>query len=339
MSKLIRDLKEAEQRRKAEDDQLAADREGEAAALAWLADEANGTARATEIRETQREALEVARRRAKAEAAAIEQARARLKADIAARTLTAERIALERDNERLARQRQEAEEQALAEARRREQAAADLRDAIAARLKRETEALAVAEARAQSEQAAVQAANEKTQMERSLEAVEMSRVAAERDAADLAKQRGDRENEAAQAKAARREVQAHLRQMAAQAHGPSTRPAGLDQPTVQMDSSNAAIVDQLEDSAPSRRGYLVPGVALAALLLGTALGWLVATESQPPATAVVAAPAPLPATTPAPPPATLRLETDAEAFGRRVATADFQDQDSNRRLINPSAIQ
>ncbi len=337
MSKLIRDLKEAEQRRQSGNEQLAADREGEAAALAWLADEANGTARAMEVQETQREALEVAQRRAKAEAAAIEQARARLKADIAARTLTAERIALERDNERLARQRQVAEELALGEARRREQAAADLRDAIAARLKRETEAQAVAEARVQSEQAAVAAANEKAQMERSLEAIEMSRVAAEHDAAVVAEQRGDREKEAELAKAARREVQAQLRRVTAQARGPTTRPAGLDQPTVQMGSSNAAIADRLADSPPSRRGYLVPGVALVALILGAASGWLAATDDQPPVVEAVAAPVPV--AIPAPPSATLRLETDIEAFGRRVATADFQDQDSNRRLNNPSAIQ
>jgi hypothetical protein len=35
--------------------------------------------------------------------------------------------------------------------------------------------------------------------------------------------------------------------------------------------------------------------------------------------------------------ATLRLDTDAEGFGRRAATADFQD--SSRRRVSPSAIQ
>jgi hypothetical protein len=57
------------------------------------------------------------------------------------------------------------------------------------------------------------------------------------------------------------------------------------------------------------------------LVTGVLLGWLAAAKLGT-GTADVAA---------------LRLDTDAEAFGRRAATADFQD--SSRRRVSPSAIQ
>lgn len=331
MSKLMRELKEAEQRRKAEENPLAAERDGEAAALAWLAEEMRGTAKATEAQETQREAQEVARRRADAEAAAVEQARARLKAEIAARALTLERVALERDNERQARQRQEAEELTLAEAQRREQAAVDLRTAIAARLKRETQAKAVAEARVASEQAALQAANEKIQLERSLEATSLSRIAAERDATYLAEQRAAREAEAARAKAARIEADSQLRQATAAAQQATEELDNFDHPTVLIDPDTTELAEAA--APPPRPPFKGIGVA-AGLVAGIALGWLsVGLFGSPEAPPPVAQPAP----TAIAAAHELRLDTDVEAFASRAATADFQD--SSRRLVNPSATQ
>jgi hypothetical protein len=232
--------------------------------------------------------------------------------------LAAERAAIERDAGRLAWQRQQLEEQALVEAQRREQAAADLRDATAARLKRENQARELAEARLASEQAALQAANDKIQMERSIEASTLSRVAAERDAARLAAQRALREEEAARAEAARRDAETQLRQAAAAAQqagdrldvfGPSTVPADAPaRPAPGVES-------------PPRPGRATWPLALAAtLLMGVLAGWLAAVKLGTVESA-----------------AALRLDTDAEAFGRRAATADFQD--SSRRRVSPSAIQ
>jgi hypothetical protein len=306
MSKLMRDLAEAEERRKSEENRLAAERDGEADALAWLAEEARGTAKATEIQETQRAAQEVARRRAEAEAAAIQQARARLKAETAARALTLERVALERDAERLAQQRREAEELALAEARRREQAAAELRVAIAARLKRETQAKESTDARVASEQAAVQAANERIQMERSLEAIALSRRAAEQDFAQLAEQRALREAEAIQAGVVRREAEAEL-------HPAVDGADNFGHPTVlaELPETKTASV-AAEASPPPPLPKMV--AAVAGLVVGVALGWLCAEQFG-------ATSAPQPLAQPAPKPTLaqeLRLDTDAEAFGRRA---------------------
>jgi hypothetical protein len=317
MSKLMRDLKDAEQRRKSEDDQLAADRDGEAAALAWLAGEASGTARATDIQETQREAQEVARRRADAEAAAIEQARVRLKADIAARAMTLERVALERGNERLAQQRLEAEELALAEARRRELALSDLRDAVAARLERETQAREAAEKRAASEEAALRAANDKLQMERSIEATALSRAAAEHDATQLAQKRAQRQAEAAKAEVARCEAEAQLR-LAAEAAA-TVECDRFDQPTVMGDYVASEVAG--EAAPPHSLSWQIAAVA-AVLVLGIALGWLGAEQYS--ATAV-------PKISP-----DLRFDADVEAFGLRAAKADYE---SSLRLVSPRAIQ
>jgi len=232
--------------------------------------------------------------------------------------LAAERAAIERDAGRLARQRQQLEEQALADAQRREQAAADLRDATAARLKREVQARALAEARVASEQAALQAANEKIQMERSLEANALSRVAAERDAAQLAAQRALREAEAARAEAARREAEAQLREAAAAAQNAGDRFDALGPPTVPADAPARPVPDVESPAQPRRAAW--PLALAATLLLGMLAGWFAATKPGGTEGA-----------------ATMRLDADIEAFGRRAATADFQD--SSRRRVSPSAIQ
>jgi hypothetical protein len=315
MSKLMRDLAEAEERRKSEENRLVAERDGEAAALAWLAEEAHGTAKATEVQDTQRAAQEVARRRAEAEAAAVEQARARLKAETAARALTLERVALERDAERLAQQRREAEELALAEARRREQAAADLRVAIAARLKRETQAKDLAEARVASEQAALQAPNDKIQMERSLEATYLSRVAAERDVAQLAEQRVRREAEAALVETARRGAEAQLRPAAGVGEQPEADEMdSFGQTTIMADRPKTEVAEVAEENPSSPPPLSLWVVAVAGLVLGIALGWLGAEQFG------VTAP-PQSTSKPAPkltPTSELRLDTDVESFGSRA---------------------
>lgn len=315
MSKLMRDLAEAEERRKSEENRLVAERDGEAAALAWLAEEARGTAKATEVQEVQRAAQEVARRRAEAEAAAVEQARARLKAETAARALTLERVAIERDAERLAQQRREAEELALAEARRREQAAADLRVAIAARLKRETQAKDLAEARVASEQAALQAANDKIQMERSLEATYLSRVAAERDVAQLAEQRVRRDAEAALVETARRGAEAQLRPAAGVGEQPEADEMdSFGQTTVMADRPKTEVAEVADENPSSPPPLSLWVVAVAGLVLGVALGWLGAEQfgvTAPPQLASKPAPKPTPTQE-------LRLDADVEAFGSRA---------------------
>lgn len=319
MSKLMRDLKEAEQRRMSEDDQLAEDREGEAAALAWLASEASGTAKATEIQETQREATEVARRRAEAEAAAIEQARARLKADMAARTMTLERIALERNNERLAQQRREAEELALAEAKRRAEALAELRTAIGLRLQREKEANAVAAERAAAEEGVTQAANDNLEMERSIEEIVSSRETAKRDARRFGQRR------------TLRGLEPKL--------GSSEGFGDLEQPTVMvgMDADDTAdatgATEEVAERSDSPMWRIAAAVAVFAL--GVFIGWLGAEPSAtPPAEPVAAVEPVVPA---APPPSfELRLDDSVETLGQRTATADYE---SSLRLVSPSATQ
>jgi hypothetical protein len=322
MSKLMRDLAEAEERRKSEENRLVAERDAEAAALTWLAEEARGTAKATEIQETQRAAQEVARRRADAEAAAIEQARARLKAETAARALTLERVALERDAERLAQQRREAEELALAEARRREQAAAELRVAIAARLKREAQAKEVADARVASEQAAVQAANERIQMERSLEAIALSRRAAEQDVAQLAEERALREAEAIQAGVVRREAETPLPQVADGSDN-------FGHPTVLAELPETQVAKVAEETSAPPPPLPKMVVAVAGLVVGIALGWLCAEQFG-----TTSVPQPLAQPVPAPILAQgLHLDTDAEAFGRRAESQPLPPP------IPPGAIQ
>jgi hypothetical protein len=311
MSNLMRDLAEAEERRKSEENRLAAERDAEAAALTWLAEEARGTARATEVQEVQRAAQQVARRRADADAAAVEQARARLKAETAARALTLERVALERDAERQAQQRREAEELALAEARRREQAAAELRVAIAARLKRETQAKELADARVASEQAALQSANDKIQMERSLEATVLSRVAAERDVTHLTEQRVRREAEAALVETERRSAEAQLQLRPAAGVGEQPEADELDgfgQTTVMADQPKTKVAEVAEEQSlppPPLSWWVVAG---AGLVLGIALGWLGAEQFG-----ATWAPIPTPTLT-----QELRFDTNAEAFGRRA---------------------
>jgi len=230
------------------------------------------------------------------------------------------RIAIERDAERLAQQRQQLEERALAEAQRREQAAADLRAAVAARLKREAQARAFAEARVASEQAALAAANDKIQMERSLEANALSRAAAERDAAQLAEQRLQREMEAARAEAARREAEAQLRAAAAAARQANDKLDSLGPPTVPAGSTVNQEVEFAAETpeAPPRPSWRISAAIAVAVCLG--LGWFAATQSGLGGRVVA-----------------LRLDTDAQGFARRAATADFQD--SNRRRVNPTAIQ
>jgi hypothetical protein len=327
VSKLMHDLTEAERQRKAEETRVATERDGEADALAWLADEMRGTAKATEVQETQRVAQEVARRRADAEAAAVEQARARLKAETTARALTLERVALERDNERLAKQRFEAEELALAESRRREQASADLRDAIAARLKSETRAKEAAEARLASERAALLAAEEKIKAENAMEATALARAAMERDTASLAEQRLKREDEAARAEAARREAEAEQAQAGARAQELTAQLGSIEDPTVPAGTAP-------EMPPPTIRSRFPPPYVLAGgVLAGVALGWLTAGLFDQAAVPPVAA-----SNVQGRPPVTvLHLDKNIESFGSRAAAADAQD--SSLRLVSPSATQ
>jgi hypothetical protein len=324
----MRDLTEAEKQRKAEQERLAAEREGEATALAWLADEMQGTAKATDVQEVQRAAQDVARRRAEAEAAAVEQARARLKAETAARALTLERVALERDTERLARQRREEEELALAETRRREQASADLRDAIAARLKSESAAREAAETRLMSEREALAAANEKIKLERSLEATALARIAIERDTVAMAEQRLRRQEEAAQAEAVRRAAEADLSQTGVRAQELTARLGSIEDPTVQ---TGLAPAEAPEGSpATSEPRAVSPYVVAGGVLVGVALGWLTAGLFDPGSTPISVAEA-------KPAIVTLRFDTDIDTFGSRAAAADAQD--SSLRLVSPSATQ
>ena len=354
MSKLMRELAEAEERRKAEDEQLASDREGEAAALAWLADEVRGTAKATETENAQREAQEVARRRIEAEAAAVEQARARLKAEIAARAATLERVALERDRRRIAEQLIEAESMALAEAERREQAAAALRDAIAARLESEKQAKAAADARVAIEQAALQATNEKIRMERDLEATTLARTAAERDAVLLAEQNQQFDADLAEAEDARREAEFMLGE-ATTPGTPMARPlAVLEDPTIQVGMPVYDPGGSDLPAVPAKAHSAWPYIAAGALLAGVAIGWMTAGgfDSEPPAipapeAVVVTSTAPVPPAAEAP--ATLNLDADFEAFGRRVeapaapepapSSTPQESQDNSLRRVNPSASQ
>ena len=324
----MRDLTEAEKQRKAEENRVANERDGEADALAWLADEMRGTARATEVQEAQRAAQDVARRRADAEAAAVEQARARLKAETAARALTLERVALERDNERLAKQRYEAEELALAESRRREQANADLRDAIAARLKSETRAKEAAEARLVSERAALRAAEDKIQVEHALEATTLARAAMERDTAALAEQRLQRADEAARAEAVRREAEADLTQASARAQELTAQLGSIEDPTV-PGSLPASRTPEVSPTATTRRP-LSPYVLAGGVLAGLALGWLTAGLFDP-------VPASASATESKSPITVFRFDTDHESFANRAAAVGAQD--SSLRLVSPSATQ
>ena len=324
----MRDLTEAEKQRKAEENRVATERDGEADALAWLADEMRGTAKATDVQEVQRTAQEVARRRAEAEAAAVEQARARLKAETAARALTLERVALERDNERLAKQRYEAEELALAESRRREQATADLRDAIAARLKSETRAREAAEARLVSERAALRAAEEKIQAENALEATTLARAAMERDTVLLAEQRLQREEEAARAEAVRREAEADLALASTRAQELTAQLGSIEDPTEPVGLPAGKMPEVAPATTTSRPISLY--VLAGGVLVGVALGWLTASMFDPVSASASA--------TEAKPPLTvLRFDTDVAAFGNRAAAADAQD--SSLRLVSPSATQ
>lgn len=328
MSKLMRDLTEAEKQRKADECRVATERDGEADALAWLADEIRGTAKATDVQEVQRTAQEVARRRAEAEAAAVEQARARLKAETAARALTLERVALERDNERLAKQRYEAEELALAESRRREQANADLRDAIAARLKSETRAKEAAEARLVSERAALRAAEEKIQAENALEATTLARVAMERDTAALAEQRLQREDDAARAEAVRREAEVDLAQASTRAQELTAQLGSIEDPTLPGGLPPGKTPDMSPTTTTLRP--LSPYVLAGGMLVGLALGWLTAGLFD-------TVPASASATEVKPPVIVFRFDADVETFGNRAAAADAQD--SSLRLVSPSATQ
>lgn len=378
MSKLMRDLQEAEQRRKNEAAQPSPEyelghdheldhshdheheRKSEAAALSWLTEEANGTARALEFERIQREAQEAARRRTEAEAAAVAQARARLKAETAARAVTLERVAAERDRQRLARQRLEAELLAQAEAKRREEAVTELRAAIAARLADEEALKAATETRLAAEQSALAVAEDKLKMERMLESLMTARAVTERDLADVGDRRLLREAEVDAAQAARGRAEIDLQHAMADAQRAGSGLDGFESPTLMVDPHSTIPVPEVrEQPAPPRHG-IWPALAASALLLGGLLGWLAADQFAPAPVAERASNAPgkviAPVATPAiaptaperaaattdveqAPPVTadLRMDDDLDAFATRLTSTEFQD--SSRRRVSPSANQ